>query len=331
MTSFTRIPTALALALLVYAPVMAQDRTSAPRPSEQAPGIPEAIQAECDLPYAGTNNPRQRLDLYLPKSPKGKKPLPLVVFIHGGAFIFGDRKPEGGAGDPSGLNLMLAMVASGEYAGASLGYRLSKEAIWPAQIHDCKAAIRWLRGNAKKYGLDPNHIGVMGTSAGGHLAAMIGTSGDVTTLEGNLGSHRDVSSRVTCIVDQYGPIDFLALHGENNRSPDTPAAKLIGGPLPDNLEATHSASPLTYIVANNPPFLIIQGTKDPVVNFTQSESFFSALQKAGVNATFIRVIGGGHGNFPTPEVPQRIRAFFDKHLRGKEMLISAEPISVEGR
>lgn len=317
---------AVVLILVACLPALAQDH----KPGLIGPQGPETIRSELDLPYAATDSPRQRLDLYLPKSPRGKKPLPLVVFIHGGAFIWGDRKPERGAGDPSGLNLMLSMVASGEYAGASLGYRLSKEAIWPGQIHDCKAAIRWLRANAKKYHFDPDHIGVIGTSAGGHLAAMIGTSGGVTALEGKLGSHLDVSSRVACIVDQYGPTDFLALHGENNRSPDTPAAKLIGGPLPDNLEAARSASPITYIVANNPPFLIIHGTNDPVVNFTQSERFFSALQGAGVDATFIRVIGGGHGNFPTPEVPLRIRAFFDKHLRGKEVSISAEPISLEG-
>lgn len=315
--------TALSLLLwvaLACVPASAQDRRSVPRPG--FPRIPDTIRAELDLAYAATDNPRQRLDLYLPKSSRGEKPLPLVVFIHGGAFMAGDKR--------DGLSMIMPFVASGEYAGASIGYRLSQEAIWPAQIHDCKAAIRWLRANAKKYNIDPDHIGVMGTSAGGHLAAMIGTSGGVVALEGKLGNHLSVTSKVACVVDQFGPTDFLALHGENNRSPDTPAAKLIGGPLPDNLEATRSASPITYIAASNPAFLIIHGTKDPVVKVTQSERFFSLLQKAGVDATFVRVIGGGHGGFSTPEVPQRIRAFLDKHLRGKKMPISAEPISVEG-
>lgn len=291
--------------------------------------IPAGIRSEPDLSYAANGNPRQRLDLYLPKSPKGLKPLPVVVFIHGGAFIWGDRKPEAGEGDPAGLNLMLSMVASGEYAGASIGYRLSNEAIWPAQIHDCKAAIRWLRGNAAKYKLDPNRIGVMGTSAGGHLSAMLGASAGVPAMEGELGKFLGVSSQVRCVVDEYGPTDFLALHGEHNRSPDTPAAKLIGGPVPDHLEAAQGASPMTYIGASTSPALLIHGTKDPVVNFTQSEMFYSALRKAGVDATLIPVTGGGHGNFSSPEVSERIRAFFDRHLRGKEIPVSAEPIRLE--
>lgn len=311
---------AILLALFVVVPASAQNRRPGPGPG--LPRTPDTIQAELDLPYAATDNPRQRLDLYLPKSSKSEKPLPLVVFIHGGAFMTGDKR--------DGLPMIMPFVASGEYAGASIGYRLSQEAIWPAQINDCKAAIRWLRANASKYNLDPDRIGVMGTSAGGHLAAMVGTSGGVAALEGKLGNYLGVTSRVACIVDQFGPTEFLTLHGENNRSPNTPAAKLIGGPLPDNLEATRSASPITYIAANNPPFLIIHGTKDPVVKVTQSEQFFSALQKAGVDATFVRVIGGGHGGFSTPEVSQRIRAFFAKHLRGEDVSVSAEPIELEG-
>jgi acetyl esterase/lipase len=320
-----------AAGLLVAATARAQERNPARplRPAGPMPRIPETIRAELDLPYVGTDNPRQRLDLYLPKRPASDKPLPLVVFIHGGAFSGGDRKPGPGSGGPSGLNLVLNMVARGDYAGASIGYRLTGGAIWPAQIYDCKAAIRWLRASAKKYNLDPERIGVIGTSAGGHLAAMVGTSGGVAALEGNLGSYRDTSSRVTCAVDQFGPVDFVGLYGGNSHSPDTPEAKLIGGPLGDNLEAARSASPITYAAATNPPFLIVHGTKDPAVNFTQSERFYAALKKAGVDVTFVRVIGGVHGGFTSPEVNQRIRQFFDKHLRGQDVTVSAEPIQLD--
>ena len=292
------------------------------------PRIPEAIQAELDLPYAATDNPLA-----------AARPLPTQVAQERETLAAGGLHPRRGFHDgrqaswaggrrPERLEPG-STVASGEYAGASIGYRLSQEAIWPAQIHDCKAAIRWLRANSKKYGLDLDRIGIMGTSAGGHLAAIIGTSGGVAALEGHLGEHLDVSSRATCVVNQFGPTDFLALYGGNNHAPDVPEAKLIGGPLADNPEAAKSASPITYVAANNPPFLIIHGTSDPAVNFKQSERFFSALQKAGVDATFVRVVGGGHGNFPTPEVPQRIRAFFDKHLRGTDVAVSAEPIKLE--
>ncbi len=168
-------------------------------PASEAPArLPERIRLEKDIPYAGTKNPRQTLDLLLPKTVTGSgKPLPVIVYIHGGAFRSGNKA--------MGYGPLGALVASGEYAGATINYRLSGEAIWPAQIHDTKAAIRWVRANAAKYGLDPNRIAVMGSSAGGHLAAMVGTSGGVAELEGQLGSHTGTSSGVRCVVDLFGP------------------------------------------------------------------------------------------------------------------------------
>lgn len=297
----------------VSAHSVAQDVSFGPRGQDAV--LMERIRCEPDIAYVGNENPRQRLDLYLPRASKKTGPLPLVVFVHGGAFLFGDRKPEPAPGDPSGIRLMLALVSSGEYAGASIGYRLSTEAKWPAQIHDCKAAIRWLRANADRFGMDSNRIGVMGTSAGGHLAALLGTSGGVAVLEGDLGRHLDVSSRVTCVVDEYGPTDFLELHGRDNRAPDTPAAKLIGGPLPDHVDAVRSASPLTYVDASNPPFLIVHGTKDGVVSIKQSELLFAGLKQKGVDVALLPVENGGHGNFSAPDVPERIKAFFNAHLK----------------
>ena len=282
------------------------------------PSIPDSVRVELDVPYAATDNPRQRLDIYVPKAAKSEKTLPLVVFIHGGAFRAGDKR--------TGWPFVARFVTSGEYVGASIGYRLSGEITWPAQIHDCKAAIRWLRANAKKYNVDPERIGVIGTSAGGHLVAMLGTSGSVAELEGTIGSHTDVSSRVSCVVDEFGPTDLLALYGGHSMSPDNPEAQLIGGPLGGKPEAARSASPITFVSADDPPFLVIHGTKDPAVNFNQSERFAEALKKAGVDVTFVPVIGAGHGNFRSPEVPQRVRRFFDKHLRGQDVTISNEPI-----
>ncbi|MGH7202399.1 MAG: alpha/beta hydrolase fold domain-containing protein, partial [Planctomycetaceae bacterium] len=150
--------------------------------------IPDSVRVERDVPYAGTDNPRQRLDVLLPKEPAGEKPLPVVVFIHGGGWRNGAKE--------RGLRELVPLVESGEYVGVTIGYRLSGEAKWPAQIHDCKAAIRWIRANAAKYHFDPDRIGVVGTSAGGHLVALLGTSGGVEALEGNLGSHDEAGSRV---------------------------------------------------------------------------------------------------------------------------------------
>jgi acetyl esterase/lipase len=286
-------------------------------PPGQRPRIPDSVKAELDVPYAETDNPRQRLDLYLPKNPKSDKPLPVVAFIHGGAWLGGDKQ--------AGVGMIAPLVASGEYAGVSIGYRLSGEAIWPAQIHDCKAAIRWLRANAKKYNLDPDRIGVTGTSAGGHLVAMLGTSGDVAALEGTLGSHTGVSSRVACVVDQFGPTDLLTMRGDHN-NPNSPESKLIGGPVQEKEEAARNASPVTYVSKDDPPFMLIHGTNDQVVPFSQSEELRDALKKAGVEAVLISVEGAGHGRFGTPEVQRRMTQFFDKHLQGKDVSISTEPI-----
>jgi acetyl esterase/lipase len=282
------------------------------------PRIPDSVRVELDVPYAATENPRQRLDLYLPKRAANQKPLPLVAFIHGGAFRAGDKR--------TGWPMIARLVTSGEYAGASIGYRLSGEVTWPAQIHDCKAAIRWLRANAKKYNIDPDRIGVIGTSAGGHLVAMLGTSGNVAELEGTLGEHRETSSRAACVVDEFGPTDFLALYGGHNMSPDNPEAQLIGGPLGGKPDAARSASPIIFVSADDPPILVIHGTMDPAVAFNQSERFAAALKKAGVDVTFVRVEGAGHGNFRNPEVPRRVQLFFDKHLRGLDVTIPDEPI-----
>lgn len=281
---------------------------------------PASVKAELDIPYAGTDNPLQRLDLYLPKTRKDDKPLPVVVFIHGGAWRAGNKR--------GGFGTLSPLVQSGEYAGASVGYRLTGEAIWPAQIHDCKAAIRWLRAKAKKYNLDPNKIGVTGTSAGGHLVAMLGTTGDVPGLEGKLGDHLKESSRVTCVVDQFGPTNLLAMGGSHN-NPNSPESKLVGGAVQENKEAARKASPTSYVSKDDPPFLLIHGTNDPLVPFNQSELLHEALKKAGVESVLVPVQGGGHGGFRTNEVGQRLRQFFDKYLRGKDVAISSEPVKIQ--
>lgn len=288
-------------------------------PPAQGPNfrVPETVRAELDLPYAATDNPRQRLDLYLPKTPKNDKPLPVVVFIHGGAWRAGDKR--------GGFGTVGPLVDSGEYAGVSVGYRLTGEAIWPAQIHDCKAAIRWLKANAKKYNLDPDRIGVTGTSAGGHLVAMLGTSGDIAALEGDIGEHTGVNSRVACVVDQYGPTELLAMGGGHNDAA-SPESQLIGGAIQENKKAARNASPTTYASADDPPFLFIHGTGDSVVPFNQSELLAAALKKVGVEAVLVPVTGAGHGNFGTPEVAARLKQFFDKHLLSKDVVVSSEPI-----
>jgi len=197
----------------------------------------QTVKVEKNIPYAATKDPRQALDVYLPRAPKSDKPLPVVVNIHGGAFRMGDKN--------MGVREIAALVASGDYAAVSINYRLSGQAIWPAQIHDCKAAIRWVRANARKYNFDPENVGVIGGSAGGHLVAMLGTSGGVPALEGDVGPYQGTSSKVKCVVDQFGPSDLLAMGGSHD-SPESAESLLIGGPLQENKDAARAASPIRF-------------------------------------------------------------------------------------
>lgn len=290
------------------------------------PRLPDSVRAERDVPYASSDHPRQRLDLYLPREPKSDR-LPLIVFIHGGGWRNGDKA--------GGLAQILPFVRTGEYAGASIGYRLSGDAVWPAQIHDCKAALRWLRAHADRYGLDPDRIGVMGTSAGGHLAAMLGASGGVEALEGDLGEFRSVSSRVACVVDFFGPADLLTMGDApgsiDHNAPNSPESLLLGGPVQEVRDRARQASPLTYVSADDPPVLIVHGADDRIVPFDQSVKLDAALRAAGVSSVLIRVEGGGHGGFRNPEINARVRAFFDRHLRGLDVAIPATPLSAQER
>ncbi|MGB9690413.1 alpha/beta hydrolase fold domain-containing protein [Thermogutta sp.] len=278
----------------------------------QPPRVPDSIDAIWDIPYAQTDHPRQRLDLLLPKKRASDKPLPVVVAIHGGAWMGGDKRQV--------VGWLIPFVASGQYAGVSVGYRLSQDATWPAQIYDCKAALRWIRGNAKKYNLDREKIGVIGWSAGGHLVAMLGTSGGVKELEGDLGEFTSESSGVACVVDFFGPTDFLTIGDHpsqiKHNAPDSPEARLIGGAIPDNPDKARQASPITFVSEDDPPFLLVHGTKDPLVPHQQSVILRDALRKAGVPAYLITVEDGGHGGFKNPEIERIVHAFFDAHLRG---------------
>jgi putative heme-binding domain-containing protein len=279
----------------------------APKRGQQ---LPQGTKAVRNLEYVPGGHERQKLDLYLPEKSSG--PLPVIVWIHGGAWLGGNKD------NPSGLEF----VTRG-YALAGINYRLSQHAKFPAQIEDCKAAIRWLRANAKTYNLDPNHIGVWGASAGGHLVAMLGVTGGAKELEGKEGNLNQ-SSRVQCVVDWFGPAD-LAKMGEQSGSdsqvkhdaPDSPESKLIGGPILENKDKANQASPVNYVTKEAAPFLIMHGDKDRVVPYAQSEELAAALKKAGVEVTLKKVEGAGHGGreFNTPDNRKLIEAFFDKHLK----------------
>jgi len=275
---------------------------------KQQPADPANMTVLRDLEYVPGGHERQKLDLYLPKEadPTGERPL--IVWIHGGAWRAGSKE-----GCPA-----RRFVGNG-YAVASINYRLSQHAIFPAQIEDCKAAIRWLRVHASEYGYDPNRIGVWGASAGGHLVALLGTSGDVKEFD--VGPNAGVSSRVQAVCDFFGPTDFTKMSSfwttMQHDAPDSPESRLIGGPIQENKDKCRRANPITYVTKDDPPFLIVHGDKDPLVPHHQSEILYEALKKAGVDTTFYTVQGGGHGGFKDPQVDVLVTQFFDKHLRDR--------------
>jgi acetyl esterase/lipase len=232
-----------------------------------------------DLVYKTVNGAALTLDLYCPEKVSG--PAPVIVWIHGGAWRRGGKRKC-----PA-----VALVPDG-YAVASIDYRLSSTAPFPAQIEDCKAAVRWLRANAAKYNLDADRIGVWGMSAGGHLAALLGTSGGVPELEGS-GDNMQYSSRVQAVCAVAGPIDLPAL---TNVGPKRMSAieGLLGGPLEKDKAKAIAASPIHYVSKDDPPFLIVHGEGDRVIPVEQSQRLYEALQKAGVNATLKILPQVGH-------------------------------------
>ena len=225
-------------------------------------------------------------------------------WIHGGAWLGGDKNQC-----PA-----LFLLRDG-FAVASINYRLSHHATFPAKSHSCKAAIRWLRAHADEYQLDADHFGVWGASAGGHLVALMGTAGDIEELEGELGT-TDVSSRVQAVCDFFGPSDFpnvtpstcTEISRLDHAAADSPEAKLIGGAISEMPDEAIAVSPVTYVTEDDPPFLIVHGDADPIVPFLQSQVLHDALVAAEVESELITIEGGGHGGFgqddPRDEVPR---------------------------
>jgi acetyl esterase/lipase len=303
---------ALATAVLALIGLTAAQTRPADRPANvpRLPGQSVGLRVDKDLEYAQVDGRPLRLDVYTPQV-KPSKPLPLIVWVHGGAWTTGSKERCPAVG----------FVAKG-YVVASINYRLCDEAKFPAQIEDCKAAIRWLRANAARFQIDPQRVGAWGDSAGGHLVALLGTSGGVKELEGSLGN-ADQSSRVQAVVDFFGPTNFEAMteffkaQGVTSVNDEgSPLSRLIGGAVLKNRDKAMAASPTHYVTKDDPPFLIVHGDRDPLVPLQQSEMLAELLKKAGVPVTLYVVRGAGHGFGANSVVERMVETFFQKHLKG---------------
>lgn len=270
--------------------------------------MPAGAKALRDVPYVTNGHELQKLDLYLPAMPKG----PLLVVIHGGGWVGGSKnKPEG-----------LPMLAQG-YAVANLDYRLSQHALFPAQIEDCKAAVRWLRAHAKEYGYDAQRVGAWGASAGGHLVAMLAATGTVKDFD--VGENLDQSSAIQCGVDVFGPADLVDWKAPSANpaiqptGPESLLVKLLGGTAAEKPELAKRASPVTWVTKDCAPLFIMHGTIDQLVGLDQSQKLEAKLKSAGVEVTLDVVEGAGHGYGPffAGDRPKRLLDFLNGHLMPK--------------
>jgi acetyl esterase/lipase len=262
---------------------------------------------EKDVTYAIVGDATLKMDIYYPESVSGLTPA--VVFVHGGAFVSGNRSYNS-----------RDLVERG-YLVASIDYRLAPRYRWPAQIEDTKCAIRYLRANANKYRIDPNRIGALGPSAGGHLVALLGITNSSAGFD-NSGSYFDQSSRVQAVVDMFGTTDLVAM-GANRSDMTKYFDAWFGTPNP-SVETLRKASPITYVSADSAPFLILHGELDDEVPPSQSQALYERLKAAGVTATLVMVKNAKHGFVPAAgpispsrqEISRMIADFFDKHVKG---------------
>lgn len=278
-------------------------------------GDPPATDSELleDVAYAGVSD-AQTLDLYIPA---GEGPFAVVVLVHGGGFEQGDKSASATTAN---------FLASNGIAAAAINYRLSGEATFPAAVHDCKAAVRFLRSHASDYRLDPDRIGAWGESAGANLASMLGTSsGDAYTEDPSLGN-ADVSSSVSTTVSWFAPIDFLTIDEEaaalglttDTNAADSFESKYMGFPVQEDPDQVALANPTTYIDRNDGAFLVQAGDEDPLMPYTQSQNFHAALEAVlgPDRAQFDLLVGSGHGSgdFQSDENLDRVLAFLETHL-----------------
>lgn len=306
MKRFAVLAACLPVILLASTPLAS---CGTPRPAG-APGIrlyeddspPADVEVIMDVEYGRAGDVSLRLNVIRPKA-RADKPRPAILWIHGGGWAGGSKDASTG---------MLCGFAQKGYVCASVQYRFVDAARFPAQIEDCKCAVRFLRAHAEKYGIDPDRIGAWGNSSGGHLAALLATSGGEEELEGS-GGWQEQSSAVNAACDWYGPVCLAGatLHESH------PYSQLLGAPPQDNPALARLSDPASFISADDPGILIMHGDSDGVVPISLSEQFFDRLTRGGVEAELEIVKGAGHGEgfWENPDVYAKVLDFFDRKLK----------------
>jgi acetyl esterase/lipase len=266
-----------------------------------------------DIEFATVNGQSLKLDLYLPANPKGSS---LVVWIHGGGWRAGSRN-----------SCSISWLSQYGYTVASISYRFTDVAQFPAQLHDCKGAIRWLRAHAGEYGYQAGRIGISGASAGGHLAALVGTTGGMKKLEGTVGGNLDQSSRVQAVADYFGATDFI-LRSKTQPSRANKEGSvvyyLLGGGADEKVKLAKQASAAYHVSKDDPPLLIFHGDMDKTVLLDQSQAIERVYKKAGLAVELHVLEGSGHGGteFFTDTNGKRLYDFLQANLKATEATTS---------
>ncbi len=304
------LATLVATACLAASPSSAERLRPVRRP---APALepPFAVTVNRDFEFCRTGSRILLAHSLDPATGAGSAPRPAIIWVHGGGWRSGTKD--------QGLDRLRTLAQRGWF-GLTIEYRLSGEAIFPAQIEDVKCAVRYLRSHATQLNVDPDRIAIWGSSAGGHLVALAGVSADRAELEG-VGSWLGVSSRVQAVVDWYGPTDLLQMQSQglpcsgDHSSASSPEGLMVGCALQSCPDKARAASPITYVSPDDPPMLIQHGTNDCTVPAMQSTTFASALTAVGVPATLELFSGAGHGGpeFATNANLERIYRFLSDH------------------
>ncbi len=270
------------------------------------PELPAGVETRLDIAYA-EESAAQKLDLYLPERDSNRL-RPGIVVVHGGGWRSGDKRRGQWAAIP-------ARYASDGYVAISVNYRLTGEAPWPAQVEDVKAAVRWLRAHGEKYQVDPERIGAYGNSAGAHLVSLLGLVREADGLEGS-GPYRDQSSLVQAVCASATPTDFLNW-GAPGVLPQRLSTTFLAGPEDTLRDRARQASPISYVRADAPPFLLVHGTADRTVPIEQSDRFAKALREAGAREVRYMIFDNeGHGVFGRQGLLTypAMKAFFENAL-----------------
>jgi acetyl esterase/lipase len=295
--------------IVLFGLIAAAGTANAQSTPQKTNNFPAGTTVEENIPYANDTLKKHQLDIYLP--PVKKLSYPLIIWVHGGAWMLNDKHA-----DMSYMTATIKMFMDKGYVLASIDYRHSTTAVFPANIQDCYRAIQFLYDNSSQYNIDNSRIALIGFSAGGHLASLLALSNN-DHVKAFYPAKKKPTFKINVVLDFYGPSDLLTLKGNDNPDPNNPLTLLLGGMVSERQSLAKEASPINYADKNDPPFLIVQGEKDESVNPDQSIALSKKLTSVGVKNELVIVPGAPHYGvmFDAEFIRKKIAAFLDAYMQ----------------